>query len=495
MTAETNESEINRAKEKTMSAQASYAVPLAPESIELINGSENNGSLTVEDLAIKAVTGAEKALDEVTKPAIAAYLPERYEYMSILGEGGMGAVLKVRERSTGTIFALKMLLPQLMSDANALRRFNHEARAARELNHANIASVFDYGFGNHGAPYLVMEYLSGRSLDCILLMEERLSTPRAINISAQIADALSYAHAQGIVHRDIKPSNIIINQTTDGAEIVKLLDFGIAKTVMNESAGFTRTDEVIGSPCYISPEQCAGSDVGPQADLYAMGCVMYEVLCGKPPFIGVNSVQTILKQLREKPLPLTELFKHGSIPASLDKVILRCLEKSPDARYQTAIQIKEDLDNIRDHKEPQHIVQKTPAMREAVRRRQSERITAIKYFTGALIVGSLAGFGLGSCVISGQQYQLEAAAKDNAWRLKKAGNDLRAASELYKKQGAPDKQAQVQSILAEFGSTEDQAKAREALALPLQKNRNVIDDSAVKKQPSSEKKNARPAFN
>jgi serine/threonine protein kinase len=383
-----------------------------------------------------------------------SFLPERYEFISVLGEGGMGAVFKVRDKSLDQIFALKILRPQLMMNAAALRRFNHEGRSARDLNHPNIATVYEYGLGRLGAPYLVMEYLDGRSLESILQDEKTLSVPRLVDLCIQLADALAYAHAQGIIHRDIKPSNIVINKSESGLEILKLVDFGIAKTVMNESLNFSRTGDVIGSPCYMSPEQCEGTSVGPQADLYSLGCVMYEALAARPPFVGSNSVQTVLKHMREKPVPLSQFYKAGRMPVHLEEIVLHLIEKNTDERYQSATELRKDLEQFQNDQNAEPSFKKTSLFQKDSGKQLKHLLIGDSSLKEFLLALSAVGFvgGLIGCIYllmfwSSFSIQDEKVIAAAASRNKTAIKLLLSAAKGYQKNAALDQQAQIMSVI------------------------------------------------
>jgi serine/threonine protein kinase len=288
--------------------------------------------------------------------AMTADLPSYYEVMDVLGEGGMGAVFKVRDARLDKLFAIKMLRPEFVHEELALSRFSREARAAKGLTHVNLAAVYDYGIGKHGAPYLVMDYLEGRSLEEIIKAENGLSVPRAVDLFLQMVEAVGYAHARGVVHRDLKPSNMIIERDEAGSELVKLVDFGIAKSLLATDTGRTRTGDVIGSPPYMSPEQCEGLRLDARSDIYSLGCVMYETLCGRPPFVGANSIQTILKHMREHPVPISDAAKQQMVSEDLSYIIMRCLEKDRSDRYETVAALQKDLRLFKAKKQIKRVV-------------------------------------------------------------------------------------------------------------------------------------------
>jgi serine/threonine protein kinase len=312
--------------------------------------------------------------------AVLANLPEQYEVLSMIGEGGMGTVWKVRDKSLDKIFAIKVLRPWLVEDDEALRRFEQEAEAARNLTHVNLASVYGFGMGKQGAPYLVMDYLDGDNLSTVIQKEGCVDVPRAVDLFIQIAEAVGHAHLKGVIHRDIKPTNIIVERNQEGIEIAKLVDFGIAKILPGEGSatkGHTRTGDVFGSPPYMSPEQCLGDKLDAYSDVYALGCVMYETLCGKPPFSGENSIKTILQHLDSEAVPIVQASKQQAVPADLGYIVMRCLEKSPIDRYMSMQELEDDLKKLKAQK-PITRARKVPILQpekkddlQALYRRQS----------------------------------------------------------------------------------------------------------------------------
>lgn len=273
---------------------------------------------------------------------------DHYRIIRPLGAGGMGNVYQVEDQKTKLVFALKIISSSLAQKRPLAKRFEQEARAAGRLTHPNIAAVYDVGEAEDNSPFLIMDYVEGPSLEQKLKKEGYLEVPHAVNISIQVAEALAYAHKQGVVHRDIKPSNILLQG--DEHDRVKLVDFGIAK--VNEQKGvdatkLTQTGELFGSPLYMSPEQCRGDDVDARSDIYSLGCVMYESLTGRPPFQGENPVRVILKHLSEEAKPLPKVV---GASAGLKQIVARCLAKNVKERYASADELLVDLHKIRDGK-------------------------------------------------------------------------------------------------------------------------------------------------
>lgn len=287
--------------------------------------------------------------EQVNSLPVGTVIGARYEILAFVGRGGMGEVYKVRDQKTASIFALKMISPHLAQQKLLAKRLEHEAQAARTLVHGNIASVYEVGTTDGGQPYMILDYIDGDSLEALLKKETVLPVERAMGIFLQIADALVHARLKSIVHRDLKPSNILITRGDSGQDLVKIVDFGIAKISDQDRADktkLTQTGELLGTPLYMSPEQCRGDEIDERSDIYSFGCIMHEVLSGKPAFTAENSVRVILKHLGDEPPPLPN---NVGISDDLKKVILRCLEKSPADRYANAGELQVDLEHVRDN--------------------------------------------------------------------------------------------------------------------------------------------------
>ncbi len=285
----------------------------------------------------------------------------------------MGTVYKVVDEETKTIFALKLLHRPLSEDAAALKRFEQEAAAAAKLNHPNLVPVYSHGTTESGCPYLLMDYVDGESLADIIEREGSLLERRAINIFTQICEALSHAHEHDIIHRDIKPSNILISRALNGEdEVVRVVDFGIAKTIASdkrETCDLTKTGEVFGSPQYMSPEQCLGFLLDQRSDIYSLGCLMYETLSGRPPFVDANAIQLVINHMNSEPTGFTRLDSSSTMKA-LEAIALSCLEKQQIDRPQAVTEILKALTSVKTEKHPQtnYIVQvKTSSLKKSGR--------------------------------------------------------------------------------------------------------------------------------
>ena len=259
--------------------------------------------------------------------------------------GGMGVVYLAEHLQLGRPAALKMLLPQVSSDAGIVQRFFNEARAASAIDHPGIVEIYDFGTHTDGRAYIVMALLKGEALEQ-RLARGAMDPIEGATIVAQVAGALAAAHARGIVHRDLKPDNIFLvpNELMPGGTQVKLLDFGIAKLVDDRSAGVkTQTGMLMGTPAYMSPEQCMGrSDLDHRTDLYSVGCILFHVLCGRPPFQSEHGTGVMIAaHMRDAP-PDPRML-NPRVPDALATIVLRLLEKEPAARFQTAIELRNAL--------------------------------------------------------------------------------------------------------------------------------------------------------
>jgi eukaryotic-like serine/threonine-protein kinase len=262
-------------------------------------------------------------------------LGDRYEVEELLGQGGMARVFRGTDRVLNRIVGVKVLSPQFASDDQFVARFRREAQAAAALNHPNIVSVYDTG-DQGDVHYIVMEFVEGRTLRDVIRQEGPILPERASEIAQAVARALAAAHEAGLVHRDIKPGNIML--TRDGE--VKVMDFGIARTSTGDT--LTQTAAVLGTASYLSPEQAQGSTVDARSDIYSLGCVLYEMLTGRPPFTGDTPVAIAYKHVREDPVHPSNL--NPDVPPSLDAVVMKAMAKNPDNRYQTADEFRQDLE-------------------------------------------------------------------------------------------------------------------------------------------------------
>ncbi len=269
----------------------------------------------------------------------------RYEIIDELGHGAMGSVFRAKDPAMDRIVALKTILTaNLVSDQSGefRQRFYREARAAGALAHPGIVPVFDVG-EHEGMPYLVMEFVKGQTLASAMKTGERASLDRVCEIGQQIADALGYAHRNGVIHRDIKPANILMtSREAYGEERPKITDFGVAKLTAGE---ITTTGQMLGTPAFMPPEQFTGSPIDGRADLFALGVILYWMVTGEQPFAGETMTAVSYKIVHTEPIPPAKL--NPAIPAAFDAVILKCLAKSPADRYQTGDELAQALAELR----------------------------------------------------------------------------------------------------------------------------------------------------
>ncbi len=280
---------------------------------------------------------------------IGAIIRNRYQVVAYLGRGGMSTVYKALDMSTGRTIALKILHAELLSDDTRVQRFMQEAKTYRNLRHDHIVKTYDFFTDEKDRYCLVMEYHEGKNLSEVLTDTGRLSIRRAIKVFSEICSALDHAHSQGIVHRDLKPSNIALVETENDADYVKVLDFGIAKlmpTDDNTQLGLTQTGEIVGSPLYMSPEQCMAKAIDHRSDIYSLGCLMYEALTGEPPLMGGNVYETFHMQTHERPRPLGDVRPEYKGGTQFEYIILKAMAKNPRHRYQTMNELKEALVHV-----------------------------------------------------------------------------------------------------------------------------------------------------
>jgi hypothetical protein len=305
---------------------------------------------------------------------VGTVLDERYYLVEKLGEGGMGEVYLGEHVLTHRRCAVKVVSRTLAADPEAFGRFVREATNAGRISHPHVATIYDFGKSDEGLLYLAMEYVDGEPLSMLLEREDVLPPARAVEIAQQVAEAVGAAHELGIVHRDLKPGNILVARDRKGADLVKVVDFGIARATADEQQHLTRTGFVIGTPEYMSPEQLIGDPVDERTDIYALGCILYQMLTGTHAF-GGSTARLITRRLTERPPRPREL--NQAIPKALDEVIVTALGRLPQERYQTMEELRAALLaapaqpvttgprrlaswlGLRDHREPETVVSKT----------------------------------------------------------------------------------------------------------------------------------------
>jgi serine/threonine protein kinase/tetratricopeptide (TPR) repeat protein/TolB-like protein len=298
--------------------------PLDPEATQVFGGT-TGWSVPVQKPVVRDTRAA-------IQPG--SVLGERYEILKRLGEGGMGAVYKARDRELERLVALKVIRPELAGNPDILRRFKQELILARQVTHKNVIRIFDLGMAD-GRKFITMDYVEGRDLKSVLVERGKLPSEEAVSIIQQVCRGLEAAHAESVVHRDLKPQNIMVD--ADGR--VWVMDFGLARSM--ETAGLTRTGALMGTPDYMSPEQARGEKVDARSDLFSLGIIFYEMLTGQLPFQADSMMATLLKRVQEKAVPPTTL--EPSIPPQINRVVMRCLEADVAKRYQAIGEILADL--------------------------------------------------------------------------------------------------------------------------------------------------------
>ncbi|CAN5332804.1 Stk1 family PASTA domain-containing Ser/Thr kinase [soil metagenome] len=267
---------------------------------------------------------------------------DRYELAETLGRGGMAEVRKGVDTRLGRIVAVKRLRSDLAADSTFQARFRREAQSSASLNHPTIVAVYDTGEeprpNGVTTPYIVMEYVSGRTLRDILREGRKILPERALEITSGVLSALDYSHRAGIIHRDIKPGNIMLTPAGE----VKVMDFGIARAMSDAASTMTQTAAVVGTAQYLSPEQARGEQVDSRSDVYSAGCVLYELLTGRPPFVGDSPVAVAYQHVRENPVPPSQV--DSSLPPELDPIVMKALAKRVEDRYQSAAAMRADIE-------------------------------------------------------------------------------------------------------------------------------------------------------
>jgi serine/threonine protein kinase len=316
---------------------------------------------------------------EVSYPTLGSY-----RLLNLLGEGGMGRVYLAKHLVSGAVVALKVIRPELTISRSTVRRFIAEARTVGRIGHPNIVRVLDVAEPSSGGPlYYAMEYLTGIDLRRELQAGSML-LPRAVDIGLQICEALQAVHDAGVIHRDLKPANIFLVAGEDGHDLVKVLDFGLAKLESSDSSGSTTSGHLLGTPAYMSPEQAAGDRAGRQSDIYSLGVILYEMFTGRRPFEASSFGGYVVQHLTTAPIAPTAFSPPGvPLPAELDKIVLRCLQKRPARRHASAADLSADLRQL----VPRRTLRPSTAV-GPVRRRASSQSRMMKA-VGLSVAGGL----------------------------------------------------------------------------------------------------------
>ena len=287
---------------------------------------------------------SESTLPDILPPG--TRLAGRYVVVELIGGGGMAQVYRAEHETIGRAMAIKVLVRELAHEPSIVVRFLQEARAASKIHHENVVEVTDFGETEDGRPFMVMEYMEGEDLGHTLAREGHLSWDRTQPILLQLLAALQAVHEQGVVHRDIKPENIFLVSRMGSDDFVKVVDFGIAKVLRGgggSGKSLTIRGQLIGTPPYMSPEQCLGADVDARADLYTVGIIAYELLTGRTPFEGDDAVKMIRKHVYEPVPPMAELSPHIAVDPRVEAIVRRALAKDRDERYSSANELARAL--------------------------------------------------------------------------------------------------------------------------------------------------------
>ena len=352
----------------------------------------------------------------VSTDLVGSVIAERYHVLRRLGAGGMGRVYLAEHVKMGRPCAIKVLHPAMAADAEAISRFNREAANASRIEHPNVAAIYDFGETQDGLLYLAMQYVEGRTLTDIMKTDGTLSPLRVSDIVRQAAEGLHAAHAMNIVHRDLKPDNIMVSTDGDGADGVKVVDFGIAKSSGDVSQGVTRTGVVVGTVEYMSPEQISGGEVDGRSDQYALALVAFNLLTGDLPFPASSTASTMVARLTEPPRTLSHIRPDIAWPNEIQTVLSRALERSSDRRYPSvrdfahafhaavammphataATTRSAHIDSVSSDAPTQRVTQAAVTRSGAVspaKPRRSRRALSIGLGTGALLIVAVASRG------------------------------------------------------------------------------------------------------
>jgi hypothetical protein len=291
--------------------------------------------------AVGAVIGTQM-IGSLRKQVFEARQLGQYRLLRLLGSGGMGQVYLAEHQLLKRPCAIKVIRPGRAADPQAVARFEREVQTTATLTHPNTIEIYDYGHTDDGTFYYVMEYLPGLSMADLVARHGPLPAERVIYLLRQACDALREAHSAGLIHRDIKPANIFVAERGGVYDVVKLLDFGLAKGSENSTNGqITQEGTVAGSPMFMSPEQALGQPSDARGDIYSLGAVGYYLLTGQPPFQGTTAMELIVAHARDPVAPLTQL--RPEVPGDVERHVLRCLEKDPEQRFQSALSLDEAL--------------------------------------------------------------------------------------------------------------------------------------------------------
>ncbi len=311
---------------------------------DVVIQSAERSSLTPSSPRSSSIPMAVPEAAQLPVNLIGQTLAGRYEILSKLGEGGMGIVYKARHTSLDRLVAVKVMLHAHTRDSAALQRFQREAKVLSAVEHPNLIFVHDFGETDSKEPFLVMELLEGKTLAEIIEKHGKVPVAVAVEVFVEICEGMQAAHDQGFIHRDLKPANVMLYKKND-KRMLKILDMGLAKFTDSRATKLTQTGQIFGSPLYMSPEQCLSKNLDHRTDIYSMGCLMYESLCGQVPFVGENFVSTSLMHVADAPTSIRD--KCPEVPVELEEIVLACLRKAPLERPASMLEVKEQIVKIR----------------------------------------------------------------------------------------------------------------------------------------------------
>jgi serine/threonine protein kinase len=346
-------------------------------------------------------------------PLVGVTLSLRYEILELIGIGAWSRVYRARQIALNRNVAVKVLHAQSALDETRLKRFEQEAKLASTIKHPNVIDVLDFGL--HPQPFIVMEFLDGETLSYLIKQKGALPLPEATHIFEQICGALVAAHSKGLIHRDLKPANIMLTKNVNGTALAKVLDFGLAKIISEDAQTLTQlttTGQLLGSPAYMSPEQCTGGKLDARSDIYSLGCMMYEALTGKVAFEADSANECMRMHLSAFRPSLTAARKDLQLPASVEGIVLRAIAVEPVERYQSAADLKSDLESVAAGKIEGFLYSRTslPAILSRGRRflrRPYVRFAVLSLFL-ALVALTVVYFNRENIIGAAWQYQYEA---------------------------------------------------------------------------------------